>query len=73
VRNPLLGDSHRLACAGIAPNTGRPTVDRKAAKPTDFDTVPTHQSITHRIQNRLNGEFGITVSELVKLRSQGFY
>jgi hypothetical protein len=35
--------------------------------------VASHQSIAHRIQNRLYGEFGITLGKLVELRSQGFY
>jgi hypothetical protein len=69
----LLRNGHRLACAGVAPYTGRPAVHRKAAKTTNFYSVASHQSITHRVQNRLYGEFGITLGELVELRSQGFY
>ena len=69
----LLGNGHRLACAGIAPHAGRPAIDRKTAKTAYFYPVAAHQCITHRVQNRLYGEFGITLGKLVELRSQGFY
>lgn len=73
VRYTLLGNGDRLACAGVAPHTRRSAVHREAAKTTDFNSVATHQRIAHRVQNRLDGEFGITLGELMKLRSQGFY
>jgi hypothetical protein len=69
VGDALFGDGDRLTGAGVAPNTGRPAVHRKAAKTTNLNPVTTHQGIAHRVQNRLDGELCITVCELVELRS----
>ena len=43
----LARQAHRFTRFGVAPDSGRPVVERKAAKPPDFDTVAGSQGFRH--------------------------
>lgn len=71
--DPFFGDGNTLATARIAAHTGRATIDREASKTTDLNAVTSDQGVVHRIQNRFDSKFGVTVGQLREPVSQFFH
>ena len=61
-----------FARSGVAPYAGWAAVDREAAKAANFDAVAFDQRVTHRIEHRLDGQFGVAVGQLRKAGSEFF-
>jgi hypothetical protein len=68
----FLGNLHALARTRVAPDARRTPVDREAAEAADLDAVPAHQRVAHRVEDGLDGVFGIAVRELRKARCEFF-
>jgi hypothetical protein len=44
----------------------------KTAKAANFDAVPSNQGVVHRVQNGLDGKFGVAVGQLAEAGGQFF-
>ena len=71
--DPFFGDGHALAAARIAAHAGRAAIDREASKTTNLYAVTTDQGVIHRVQNRFDSKFGVTVGQLREPVSQFFH
>jgi hypothetical protein len=72
MRDTFFRDLHTFTRARIAANTRRAAIDGEAAKTTDLDAMAFDQGFAHGVQDRFDGEFGVTVRQLLKASSQGF-
>src|SRR5258706_6641547 len=71
VRHVLLRYQHLVTGFRIAAGTRRAVVQAEAAEATDFDAPAIGQRVRHRLQNCLDGEFGVFGFERrVALRKQ---
>ena len=73
MRNPFFRNGYALSRPRVAPHAGRAPVDGKTAKTPDFNSVATHQRVTHGVKKGLDGEFGIAVCQLAESGCQFFY
>ncbi len=72
MRYTLFGYGHTFAAARIASNTRRAVIDRKAAKTPNFNALPMHQRVIHRLKNGFHRQFGIALSQMGKPGGQFF-
>ena len=72
VRHPALRYGDAFAIARIATHARRMVADGKTAKATNFDTLTAHQRVIHRVQDGLDGEFGVLLGQLVEAAGQFF-
>jgi hypothetical protein len=70
VGHPFFGDLNALARAGVAPDAWRTAVDSEAAKTANFDPMAFDQGMAHGVEDRFDGELGVTVCELRKAGGQ---
>jgi hypothetical protein len=70
--HPFFRNLHTFTGARIAANTGRAAVDGEAAKTTDLNAMAFDQGFAHGVQDRFDGEFGVTVRQLLKASGQSF-
>src|SRR5882762_11387189 len=64
MRNEFLRHVHPLARFRIAADARRPMIQPEAPEAADLDALPLHQALRHRVQDHLDGEFGILGDEL---------
>jgi hypothetical protein len=72
MRHTLFRNGHAFAGARVATHTGRPVIDREAAKAAYLYPVTAHQGIAHGVKNRLDGVFGVSVGQLAETVGQFF-
>jgi hypothetical protein len=70
VRNPFFRDLNALTRAGVTAYAGGAAVDGEAAKTTNFDPVSFDQRMAHGIEDRFDGELGVSACELRKASGQ---
>src|SRR5690606_42026366 len=61
VGHALLGNHHALARTRVASDARRAAIDRETAEAPDLDAVALHQGVAHGVEDRLDGELGISV------------
>src|SRR2546428_12240670 len=64
MRHELLRHVHPLARFRIAADARRPMIQPETPEAADLDALPFDQTLRHRIQDHLDGEFGILGDEL---------
>src|SRR6266496_943832 len=64
MRHELLRHVHPLPRFRIAADARRPVVQPETPEAADLDALPLHQALRHRVQDHLDGEFGILGDEL---------
>jgi hypothetical protein len=64
---------HTFTRARIAAYAGRAAVYGETAKTTDLNAMAFDQGFAHGVQDRFDGEFGVTVRQLLKASGQSFY
>src|SRR5712672_546826 len=70
VRHEFLRDVNPLARFRIAADARRPTIQPETPEAADLDALPLHQALRHRVEDHLDGEFGILGDELRITRRQ---
>jgi hypothetical protein len=70
--DPFFRDLNAFTRSGVTTHAGGASVDGEAAKTTDLNTVTFHQCITHGIEHRFDGQFGVTVRQLRKAAGEFF-
>src|SRR5229473_384085 len=64
MRHELLRHVHPLARFRIAADARRPMIQPETPEAADLDALPFDQALRHRIQDHLDGEFGVLGDEL---------
>jgi len=72
VRYPALRYGDAFTIARIAAHARRMVADGKTTKATNFDTLTAHQGVVHRVQDGLDGEFGVLLGQLAEAAGQFF-
>ena len=69
----LTGQGNCLSRLGIATNTWRTKVQRKAAEPSNLDAFAPCESVTHQVKKVLDRQFHILGWEVFLLACDNFY
>lgn len=72
MRYAFFWNLHAFTRTWVAANTGRAAVDGETAKTTDLNAMAFDQGFAHGVQDRFDGEFGVTVRQLLETGGQSF-